>query len=175
MRHVLLSSFLLLAPCILLAGCDSVHPSGEEPAVLLGQATPSALTPWYGTVTVQNLEARVVEFTFDKQASAAGVWEGTVGGAAEGDLQTVLLDAREAGPILLVVFDWIITGTPGGAKDFTARLTGTLNTRTGRVVMNGTVTEGWLEGARVHEQGQLVDAETSRFQGIIRIMPGSAG
>jgi hypothetical protein len=68
-----------------------------------------------------------------------------------------------------VTFDWIIDA---GERSFVADLRGTLNTNTGRVVMNGTVVEGWLLGARVHEQGQLVDPETLRFVGQIRVMRG---
>jgi hypothetical protein len=41
--------------------------------------------------------------------------------------------------------------------------------------MNGTVVEGFLEGAQVHEEGQLVDPAALRFQGSIRLMPGTAG
>jgi hypothetical protein len=42
--------------------------------------------------------------------------------------------------------------------------------------MNGIVIEAENEdliGAQVHEQGQLIDPETSRFAGTIRIMPQS--
>jgi hypothetical protein len=37
--------------------------------------------------------------------------------------------------------------------------------------MNGRVIKGYLEGARVHEKGQLIDPATLRFGGTIRIMP----
>jgi hypothetical protein len=39
--------------------------------------------------------------------------------------------------------------------------------------MNGAVIEGWLEGARVHEEGQLIDPDTLRFQGAILLMPAT--
>lgn len=35
--------------------------------------------------------------------------------------------------------------------------------------------DGFLEGANVHDQGQLVDAAALRFQGSIRPMPATAG
>ncbi len=44
-----------------------------------------------------------------------------------------------------------------------------------RAVTNGNVADGYLEGARVHEDGQLVDAATLRFQGSIQIVPATAG
>jgi len=112
-----------------------------------------------------------VHLTFDKSSVAPGIWDGTVTGDVEGDLTTVLLDLRVTGPIWHVEFDWIIDA---GDQSFTARLTGILNTNTGRVVMDGTVIEGWLEGARVHEEGQLIDPDTLRFQGAIRLMPATA-
>lgn len=100
----------------------------------------------------------------------AGVWEGQVTGDINGDLRTVLTDIRVAGAVWHVRFDWII----GGDDAFTADLSGVLNTRTGGVVMNGRVVDGHLLGARVHEQGQLVDAANSCFAGTIDILPATA-
>ena len=40
--------------------------------------------------------------------------------------------------------------------------------------MNGSVTSGYLAGARVCEQGELVDEATLEFQGFIQLMPGTA-
>jgi hypothetical protein len=117
-----------------------------------------------------------VNVGFDKTAvdpSNPGVWLGTVDGDIEGDLETLLLDLRIAGPIWHVEFDFIIDADDPDLS-FTTRLNGILNTNTGRVVMNGTVTDGYLEGARVHEEGQLVDLDTLQFQGLIRIMPATA-
>ena len=39
--------------------------------------------------------------------------------------------------------------------------------------MNSTVVDGFLQGAQVHEEGQLVDAATLRFEGTIQIMPAT--
>ncbi len=115
-----------------------------------------------------------VNLTFSKQSTGIGTWEGTVSGDLEGQLTTVLTDLRISGPIWHVEFDWIVDAA-GDANDFTAHLSGILNTETGSVVMNGTVVEGWLLGAQVHEEGQLVDPATLAFEGTIRIMPGTAG
>jgi hypothetical protein len=112
-----------------------------------------------------------VRLSFDKSAVSAGVWSGTVVGDVSGGLTTVLTAIEPSGPIAHVEFDWIVSA---GAQSFTAHLYGTLNTNTGAVVMNGTVVDGWLEGAQVHEAGQLVDAASLRFQGEIRVMPASA-
>jgi hypothetical protein len=116
-----------------------------------------------------------LRLTFEKQAVAAGLWEGTVVGDVDGDLTTVLTGCTGPSPcsgqIWHVEFDWIIDA---GAKSFTARLSGILNTQTGNVVMTGSVVDGYLQGARVDEQGQLVDAATLRFEGTIRVMPATA-
>jgi hypothetical protein len=99
-------------------------------------------------------------------------WKGSVTGDVVGDLETRLLSLRVSGPIWHVEFDWIVSSAAG--TSFTARLNGTLNTKTGKVVMNGTVIDGYLEGAQVHEEGLLIDAIASKFEGTIRIAPQSA-
>jgi hypothetical protein len=108
--------------------------------------------------------------SFDKSASGPGTWSGSVSGDVDGDLTTTLRSVTESGVIWQVTFDWVVDGD----VSFTARLSGTLNTLTGHVVMNGRVVEGDYLGAVVHEEGQLVDAATLRFQGLIRIMPATS-
>jgi hypothetical protein len=134
------------------------------------------LVPLTGIVGLQTWPALSandpVRLTFDKAAVAAGAWEGTISGDIEGTLQTVLLTVDETGPIWHVTFDRIIGS---GDRSFTARLDGVLNRQTGAVVMDGTVTEGYLLGARVHETGQLADAPTSRFTGSITVFPATQG
>lgn len=112
-----------------------------------------------------------VRIEFDKQGGGGGIWHGMVSGDVTGSLMTELTSAHQTGQILHVTFDWIIDA---GAQSFTAELEGTLNLKTGAVEMDGTVVEGWLVGARVHEEGQLVDPATGRFQGEIVILPATA-
>ena len=64
--------------------------------------------------------------------------------------------------------DWQISA---GSHSFGAPLTGTLNKRTGNVVMNGQIAYGWQAGAQVHETGHLVDLDAFQFVGTIRIAP----
>jgi hypothetical protein len=116
-----------------------------------------------------------VNLTFEKAAVAEGAWEGAVSGDISGDLTTFLTACNGpkpcTGPIWHVEFDWVIDA---GSESFTAHLSGVLNNVTGSVVMNGTVVDGFLEGAQVHEEGQLVNAATFGFEGTIRIMPATA-
>ena len=99
------------------------------------------------------------------------IWHGTVSGDISGSLETRLLSVSQTGHILHVEFDWIVDA---GEQSFTARLNGILDTERGTVTMNGTVIEGYLAGAQVHEEGQLVNPATSGFAGTIRLMPASA-
>jgi hypothetical protein len=116
-----------------------------------------------------------LNLTFEKEAVAVGVWEGSVSGDVNGDLRTVLTScsgpAPCSGQIWHVEFDWIIDA---GTESFTAHLSGMLNNLTGSVVMDGTVVDGFLQGAQVHEEGQLVNAATLRFEGTISVMPATA-
>ncbi len=109
--------------------------------------------------------------TFDKHAIDTGVWAGTTGGDAAGQLTSKLQSLEITGSIWHITVDWIVDA---GDRSFTARLHGTLNTATGRVVMNGRVVNGWNDGARVHESGRMVDAAAGRFLGTIRIAPETA-
>jgi hypothetical protein len=135
-------------------------------ATLLAVAGLAAVAPQAGASSAP------VRLTFDKSAVSTGIWQGTVAGDVSGSLTTVLTELRIAGPVWHVRFDWIVSA---GGSSFVADLHGTLNTETGAVVMNGTVVDGLLEGAQVHERGRLVDLAALRFQGSIRLMPASAG
>ena len=111
-----------------------------------------------------------VRISFEKSTSGPGTWSGSVSGDVDGDLTTTLLSLTTTGVIWHVTFDWVVDGD----ASFTARLSGTLNTSTGHVVMNGRVIEGDYLDAVVHEEGQLVDPATLHFQGLIRIMPATS-
>ena len=122
-------------------------------------------------IPVAGASSAPVRLTFDKVATGPGVWHGTVAGDIDGGLTTDLLSLDTTGPIWHVTFDWVIDAGP---SSFTARLSGVLNTSTGGVVMDGTVVSGYLRGAQVHEEGQLVNPATIEFAGSIRLMPATA-
>jgi hypothetical protein len=116
-----------------------------------------------------------LRLTFEKEAATAGVWEGSVSGDVDGGLTTMLTSCNGPNPcsgrIWHVEFDWIVAA---GAESFTAHLSGILNNVTGVAIMDGTVVDGFLQGAQVHEKGQLVNAATLRFEGTITVMPATA-
>jgi hypothetical protein len=153
--------FARAIPCsilaLLFAGCADSPTAAASEEVRIAHTAAAARQP--------------VLLDFEKCAVGPGAWEGDVAGAFTGDLRTELTDLRVTGSIWHVRFDWIITA---GAHSFTADLSGILNTGTGRVVMNGTVVDGHLLGARVHEEGQLVNATDFCFAGTIRVMPATA-
>jgi hypothetical protein len=62
---------------------------------------------------------------------------------------------------------------------FTAIIQGTQNNQTRSAVLNGAVTEGWLAGAQVHVDFDVVTpcefgSSNTCFRGTIRVVPGSA-
>jgi hypothetical protein len=113
-----------------------------------------------------------VDFAKHVVDPAALTFAGTTSGDAPGTLtsELVSLDAQ-TGPILHITFRWTVS-SPG--RSFTAVTSGIWNTNSGSVVMNGRVTDGYLEGAQVHEAGQLVDLNTLSFEGSLRLMPSTA-
>lgn len=106
---------------------------------------------------------------FEKQWVGPGHYIGTAG---------------DGGTIEMFVSDsWY----PGNVQQFTARLElsldggsltaileGRFNFSTARVVLNGVVTEGWLQGAQVHEESQLTGLDPLTFAGTVQLMPASS-
>ena len=119
------------------------------------------------TVSAQSISVPLA-LSFEKcDPDRDSVWQGSVSGDISADLTTSPTFVDDAQPVWQVAFDFVIDGE----DPMKLHLEGTLNTNTGQVVMNGEVIEGALKGARVHEMGQLVDAEESCFEGSIRITP----
>jgi len=112
---------------------------------------------------------RPVVLEFEKQWAAPDYYLGTVEGG---------------GTIEMTLFDKSVIGNTqhfsatvevnSASRSFTALVSGQINFSTGRVVLNGSVTCGWLARARVQEESQLVDPDTGRFIGTIQIMPASS-
>ena len=99
------------------------------------------------------------------------IFQGTTGGKVKGTLESRLVPGSLTvdGAIYHVTFDWIVSAN-AKHKSFVARTPGTWDTATGRVVLDGKVTDGWHRGAPVHEEGQLIDPATLTFAGEIQIL-----
>lgn len=125
-----------------------------------------------GTAAAQAERSRPIVVTFEKHLvdPANLVFAGTTGGQVKGTLESRMVPGSLTidGPIWRFAFDWIVTAK-ARHKSFVARTTGTFDTTTGLVVMDGSVTEGWREGSRVHEEGRLIDPATFTFAGEIQI------
>jgi hypothetical protein len=155
LRNRILSALLTL-PILALQGCTDAPTAVTSDANAFSSA--AAASP--------------LQLQFDKcLTDPAGVWNGTVAGDVSGDLETVLRDLWVAGPVWHVRFDWIVDA---GNQSFVADLSGLLNTNTGRVVMDGQVSEGYLLGAQVHEEGHADADRPGCFTGTIQIMPATA-
>ena len=173
MKKLTYLSMLMLIPFLLLTLACENNPAGTQEH----QSYEKMQSHQQNNIsaTADHVNSMVpVRLNFDKSIADPDnfIWEGSVTGDVEGSLTTALLDLKETGPIWHVEFDWIIDADDP-EESFTARLTGILNNNTGSVVMNGTVVDGWLEGARVHEEGQLVDPEILNFVGTIQVNPAT--
>lgn len=127
-----------------------------------------------GTAAAHADRSKPIVVTFEKHVvdPVNLVFEGTTGGRAKGTLVSRMVPGSLTidGPVWHFAFDWSVTAR-SPHKSFVARTLGTFDTRTGRVVMDGSVIDGWHEGAPVHEEGQLIDPATFTFAGEIVINP----
>jgi hypothetical protein len=106
---------------------------------------------------------------FEKHWVGPGHYVGTAGNG--GSIEMWVSNSSVTGS--MQHFDVTISATvPAGS--FTAVLDGTFNFSTAKTLLNGTVTQGWLAGAQVHESGRLVGLDPLTFDGTLRLMPASA-
>lgn len=110
---------------------------------------------------------RSVLVEFEKTCDGSYCSGDLVGG---GKIEMFLSDERIIGNTLHFSARVEIQGSTAGS--FTAWVSGQLNFGNAKAALNGTVTGGPLDGARVHEESQLNPA-TGVFEGSIRLMPAS--
>lgn len=163
------SRFAVLSPLFALAGLAC----GDAGAPLaLDERGPPA-----PDVSVSPVPAAPLHVDYVKVETGGGTyqWTGSVTGDITGTLQTQASLVRVAGPIWHLSTVWQVTKSP---YDFDANLVGTLDTRSGRLKLNGYVTSGSFAGARIRNEGQVtaVDPVTgaTTFAGHAILMPGSA-
>ncbi len=112
---------------------------------------------------------RPIVIEFEKQWAAPDYYVGTVEGG--GTIEMWLFDKSVIGNTQH--FSATVDVSSAGGS-FRAVVSGQINFSTGRVVLNGTVTSGWLAGAQVREESQLVDPTTGSFTGTVHINPASS-
>lgn len=111
--------------------------------------------------------APVLRLSFDKVETSPGVWHGTATGAVTGPIVVTLTGAPDTtGAVWHIGIDWVIDA---GSDSFTAQLAGTLDPATGRVVLDGAVTSGYLAGSRAHLDGAIVDPSDLEIAGTLQI------
>jgi hypothetical protein len=106
---------------------------------------------------------------FEKQWVGPGHYVGTAGSG--GAIEMWVSDSWFPGKVqqFTATLELSLDG-----NTLTAVLEGRFNFSTARVVLNGVVTDGWLEGAQVHEESQLTGLDPLTFAGTVQLMPASA-
>jgi hypothetical protein len=127
----------------------------------LGVLGVSARTSWASNAAIV--------IPFQKHNVGPGHYVGTAGNDGTIDMQ--LSNSSTTGNVQH--FTALVMVTADG-HSLTAVLNGRFNFTTGRTILNGTVIDGWLAGAQVHEMGQLVALNPLTFTGTVQLMPGSA-
>jgi hypothetical protein len=162
----------LLALCLLVAACSG------QPASLI---TPTAVVDVAATQTQANGGANI-QVIFTKWIEPAfPFFAGVARGDVPGDFAATVLDRDvfQNGIITKLEARYeVIADDP--AHSFVALIEGTQNNHLLKAVLNGTVVEGWLTGARVHVEFDVIApcpefGKDRCFTGVLRIMPGSAG
>ena len=95
-------------------------------------------------------------------------WQGTVGWEIRGNVRARLqgVPLMLGGESVPVRLEWVVNA---GGHSFTAPLEGSLNIKTGKLELNGTVIEGFRAGERAQVMGKLVDLRTLSFRGEMRV------
>lgn len=167
MRHTMLG-FLVFAA----AACSSQPVAPTIPSGIAGVA---------GTQPAARNGGPNVEVTFTKWGDPSfPTFAGVAGGDVPGTFAATVLSRTilDNGNIVKLMADYRVIGKDAG-QSFVARIEGTQNNHTQQAVLNGTIFDGWLAGARVHVTFDVIRPcpEYSKpvcFTGVIRVMSGSA-
>lgn len=122
-----------------------------------------------GSVGTAAASTQTIVIAFEKHAVGSGHYVGTACNGGTIDMQ--LSNSSVTGNVQHFAATVRLACASGA---LTAVLDGSFNFSTGKTVLNGTVVDGWLAGAQVHEEGQLVGVDPFAFVGTVQLMPGSA-
>jgi hypothetical protein len=142
-------------------------------------ALPLAVALLFPTSSALLANEAPIRLTFEKSLVGPGPapylfhFIGTFGGDFSGQLyvgQLVREFVDEQHEIIHTVADYFFTADDG-MHSFSARVEGHANLHTGDAVLNGVITTGWLQGAQVQDQFDILGG--GHFAGTFRIMPAS--
>lgn len=126
----------------------------------------AALVP-AGTAANAPIEVTFVKVLVDP---ATRYYAGTTGDG--GSIEMWVSNSRVTGS--MQHFDVRLEVSLTEGRSFAAQLQGTFNFSTARTLLQGVVTDGWLAGAQLREQGGLVSFDPLTFAGTLWLMPASA-
>jgi hypothetical protein len=164
---------VLIGLCIFTAACSDIGGA-------LSPTAPSGANVVTG-VQMKATGGPNVEVTFTKWVDPSfPLFKGVAGGDVPGDFAATVLDrtAFDNGNIVDLRAKYeVIADDP--AHSFVAEIEGKQNNQTLRAVLNGSVVEGWLTGARVHVTFDVIAPcpqfnKPRCFTGILRVLAGSA-
>jgi uncharacterized repeat protein (TIGR03803 family) len=126
----------------------------------------------HGLEFIPTPRTRPVSLAFAKSPVTAAHWVGTVDtdgdGSPDGDLVYDQLSGRTAGGTVHIEGKYTVETA---CYRFTAVVNLKLNLGTGAIRGNGVITDGWLDGAQIHLEVNLVPGCSA---GVLRLLPGSA-
>ncbi len=162
---------IMIGFCILAAACSGAPGSPTAPTGAVG--VPG--------VQAQGNGGANVEVTFTKWINPSFPnFTGVAGGDVPGDFAATVLSRTpfDNGNIVDLQARYEVIAT-NPARAFTVLIEGKQNNQTQQAVLNGTVVDGWLTGARVHVTFDVIRpcpefGQSVCFSGVIRVLPGSA-
>ena len=164
---------LLLGLCIFTAACGDLG----------GPLTPTAASGANGATgaETQAIGRPNVEVTFTKWVDPAfPLFKGVAGGDVPGDFAATVLErtAFDNGNIVDLRARYKVIADEE-ARSFEVEIEGKQNNETHHAVLNGSVIDGWLIGARVHVTFDVIEPCTQFnrprcFTGVLRVLAGSA-
>jgi hypothetical protein len=163
----------MLGLCIFTAACSG-HGGPLPPTA------PSGVNEMTGA-QVQSGSGANIEVTFTKWIDPAfPQFKGVAGGDVPGDFAATVLQRTpfDNGNIIDLRARYEVIAD-NAARSFVAEIEGKQNSQTLHAVLNGSVVEGWLTGARVHVTFDVIEPcpqfnKPRCFTGILRVLAGSA-
>ena len=163
----------MLGLCLLTAACGNAQ--GPIPPT-----APSGVNGLTGA-QVQATGGANIEVTFTKWIDPSfPLFKGVAGGDVPGDFAATVLQRTpfDNGNIVDLRARYEVLAD-NAARSFVAEIEGKQNNQTLSAVLNGSVVDGWLTGARVHVTFDVIEPcpqfnKARCFTGVLRVLAGSA-